>query len=125
MNTLLLDLTNWDLCIDASGNIAMAAAPYAIAQDVASAQRTFLGEVYYNKLIGVPYFQNVLGMDGLRPPPPISLFSEYMVTAALTVPEVVLSPPPAFTVSGFTNRGVTGTTTFTDSAGNTQTVTLQ
>lgn len=125
MNTLLLDLTNWDLCIDASGNIAMATAPYAISQDVASAQRTFAKEVYYNSLLGLPYFQGILGMDGINPSPPVSLFSEYMVTAALTVPDVVPSPPPVFVVSGFTNRGVTGQTTFTDSSGQTQTVTLQ
>lgn len=125
MNTLLLDLTFWDLCVDANGNIAMAAAPYAIAQDVASAQRTFATEVYYNGQLGLPYFQGILGMDGTNPPPPVSLFSEYMVVAALTVPNVVPSPPPVFTVSGFTNRGVTGQTTFTDNAGNTQTVTLQ
>lgn len=120
MNTLLLDLTNWDLCIDANGNIAMAMPPYAIAQDVASAQRTFAFEVYYNTALGIPYFQNILGEN-----PPGSLFSEYMVTAALTVPDVVVSPAPVCTFTAFTNRGVTGKTTFTDSAGNTQTVTLQ
>lgn len=120
MNTLLLDLTNWDLCIDASGNIAMASAPYAVAQDVASAQRTFLGEVYYNSLLGIPYFQNILGQN-----PPSSLLSEYMVTAALTVSDVVTSPAPVCTFTAFTNRGVTGQTTFTDNAGITQTVTLQ
>lgn len=120
MDTLLLDLTNWDFCIDANGNIAMASAPYAIAQDVASAQRTFQGEVYYDKVLGIPYFQNVLGHN-----PPASLLSEYMVNAALTVPDVVTTPAPVCTFQSFTNRGVTGQTTFTDSAGNTQTVTLQ
>lgn len=121
MNTLLLDLTNWDLCIDANGNIAVAAAPYAIAQDVASAQRTFLGEVYYNSLLGVPYFQApILGGD-----PPASLLAEFEVQAALTVPGVVTTPSPVFTVDSFNNRGVTGTTTFTDENGNIQTVTLQ
>lgn len=120
MDTLLLDLTNWDLCIDANGNIAMASAPYALEQDVASAQRTFLGEVYYNSLLGIPYFQNVLGHN-----PPASLLSEYMVNAALTVPTVVASPAPNATFQSFTNRGVLGQTTFTDSAGITHTVTLQ
>lgn len=120
MNTLLLDLTNWDLCIDANGNIAMAAPPYAVAQDVACAQRTFLGEVYYNSLLGIPYFQNILGHN-----PPASLFSEYMVAAALTVPDVVSNPAPVCVFTAFNNRGVLGQTTFTDSDGNTQTVTLQ
>jgi hypothetical protein len=121
MNTLLLDLTNWDLCIDANGNIAMAAAPYAIAQDVASAQRTFQGEVYYDETLGVPYFQApILGGN-----PPVSLLAEYEVQAARTVPGVVAEPAPVFSVSDFTNRGVTGSTTFTDTDGNIQTVILQ
>lgn len=120
MDTLLLDLTNWDLCIDANGNIAVASAPYALAQDVASAQRTFRGEVYYNNVLGIPYFQNVLGHS-----PPTSLLAEYEVLAALTVPGVVDNPAPVFAVVGFNHRGVTGTTTFTDENGNTQTVTLQ
>ena len=41
-STLLLDQTEWDLVLDASGNIALASPPYALAQDVASAVRTFL-----------------------------------------------------------------------------------
>lgn len=36
MKTLLLDQKSWDLTLDAAGNIAVAAEPYAIAQDVAS-----------------------------------------------------------------------------------------
>jgi len=120
VNTLLLDLTFWDLVLDASGNIAVASAPYAVAQDVASAQRTFLGEVWYNSLIGIPYFQDILGEN-----PPVSLLAAYMVDAALTVPDVVPNPAPVFTVQSFQGRAVTGQTTFTDSDGNTQTVTFQ
>lgn len=120
MNTLLLDLTFWDLVLDSSGNVAVASAPYAVAQDVASAQRTFQGEVWYNSLIGIPYFQDIFGEN-----PPVSLLAAYMVEAALTVPDVVDSPAPVFTLTSFQNRVAVGQTTFTDSDGNTQTVNLQ
>jgi len=120
VNTLLLDLTNWDLVLDASGNIAQASPPYAIAQDVASAIKTFQGEVWYNSLIGVPYFQDIFGQN-----PPVTLFQAYMVGAALTVPDVVSNPPPQCIIDSFQGRTVVATVTFTDSAGDTQTVTLQ
>ncbi len=106
--------------LDSGGNIAVASAPYAVAQDVASAQLTFLGEVWYNSLIGIPYFADILGQN-----PPVSLLSAYMVNAALTVPDVVPAPAPAFTVQSFQGRTVVGQTIFTDRDGNTQTVTFQ
>ena len=68
-NTLLLDTVAWDLVLDSFGNIALASPPYALAQDVASAIRTFLGEVYYDASLGVPYFQDILGQL-----PPMALF---------------------------------------------------
>ncbi len=83
MNTLLLDQSAWDLVLDASGNIALATEPYAVAQDVASAIRLFSGELWYDTAVGVTYFQQILG---LFPPP--SLIQERMIQAALTVPGV-------------------------------------
>ena len=120
MDTWLLDQSTWDLCVDAFGNWAMASAPYAIAQDVASAIRTFLGEVWYNNTLGIPYFTAILGEL-----PPVGIFQAYMVQAALTVPFVVANPAPVCNITSFQQRNVTGQVTFTDSAGNTQTVTLQ
>lgn len=61
MKTLLLDGSAWDLVLDASGNIALAADPYSIAQDAASAIRTWQGEVYYDTSLGMPYLQSILG----------------------------------------------------------------
>ena len=66
--TLLLDQTTWDLCLDAYGNIAVASDPYATAQDVACAVRTFKGECWYDTARGVPYWQDILGK---RPPLPL------------------------------------------------------
>lgn len=57
MDTIALDPNTWDLTLDATGkNMAPAATgPYAIAQDVATACRTFLGECWYNTTLGVLY----------------------------------------------------------------------
>ena len=115
-NTLLLDTAAWDLCVDLAGNIAVAAPPYALAQDVASAVRTFAGEVWYDTTLGVPYFAQVLGHS-----PPITLFKALIVQAALTVPGVVAA---SCYVQSTANRKLTGQVQFTDSDGNTGTVSL-
>lgn len=81
--TLLLDRSAWDLCINAGGDIAAAAEPYALEQDVASECRVFAGEAYYNTSIGVPYFTEVLGE-----PVPVALLKEALTTAASRVPGV-------------------------------------
>lgn len=84
MDTLLLDVDAWDLLVDASGNIAMASDPYSMAQDAASAIKTFQGEVYYDTTVGVPFWRDILGQL-----PPLSLVKAKFVAAALTVPGVV------------------------------------
>lgn len=118
MNTLLLDVGLWDLVLDASGNIAVAAAPYALAQDVASACRTVLAEVYYDTTLGVDYFGQIFGHT-----PPASVFQEMFVKAALTVPGVVSATCVIESYSADT-RAVTGQVQFTDSSGAAQTVSI-
>jgi hypothetical protein len=110
MNTLLLDQTSWDLCLDASRNIAVAADPYAIAQDVATAVRTFLNECWYDTSLGVPYFQEDLGKQ-----PPLSLVTAQMERVALTVPGVGSA---ACVIGSFTQRTVTGQIQLTGTDGN-------
>jgi hypothetical protein len=83
MNTLLLDTTVWDLCLDTSGDIALATDPYSVAQDVASACRLFLGELWFNTTAGIPYFEEVLGQNVS-----LQVIKAQLVRAALTVPEV-------------------------------------
>jgi hypothetical protein len=117
MKTLLLDNTLWDLCLDAAGNIAVATAPYQRAQDVASAMKLFEGELWYDDTKGVPYFQQILGMA-----PPVQLFKEYEVRAALSVPEVVTAE---CVLESFENRTVVGSVTFTAEDGTTGTVAIQ
>lgn len=84
MRTLLLDRTPWDLCIDASGNIALAGEPYALVQDVASACRLFVAELYYGGDRGVPYFTDALGQYR-----PTQLLKAKLIEQALTVPGVL------------------------------------
>lgn len=110
-NTLLLDRTAWDLVLDSSGNIALAAPPYALAQDVASAIKLFLGELWYDTTKGIPYFEDILG----KLPPP-SLLIGQMERAALTVPGVVSAQ---CIIDAFDAREVRGQVQFIDESGNT------
>lgn len=98
-SSLLLDASTWDLTLDASGNIAVAQEPYSLAQDVASAIRTFLGECFWDTTIGVPYFQRIFGKT-----PAISYVKSKMVDAALTVAGV--KSAQCFIVS-FSERAMT------------------
>lgn len=109
MTTLLLDQTAWDMVLDANGNIALASPPYSTAQDVASAIRTFLGEVWYNTQLGIPYFSEVLGKL-----PPAALLAQLISDQALTVPGVVSA---TVTITSFTSGSVTGQILFTDDSG--------
>jgi len=108
-NTLYLDPQAWDLVLDSSGNIAMASPPYALAQDAASAIRTFIGECWYDVTVGIPYWQQILGKF-----PPIALMKAQFVAAALTVPGVTAAQ--AF-ITGIVDRKVTGQVQVTDASG--------
>ena len=83
MNSLQLS-TNWDLTVDAANNIAVVAGPAAIEQNVASAVKLFLGELYWDTTKGVPYLTQVF--DAAYNP---SLIVALLQQAALTVPGVV------------------------------------
>jgi hypothetical protein len=115
-STLCLDVGTWDLIADASGNIARADPPYAVAQDVASAIKTFLGEVWYDDTIGIPYQTKILGQV-----PPLSIFKQYMVAAALTVPSVVSAVCVIQSYSRLTRR-IVGQVQFQTSDGTAGTV---
>lgn len=108
-STLLLDVSLWDLTTDASGNIAVATEPYSLAQDAASAIKTFQGECFYDVTIGIPYFQQILGKF-----PSISLMKAQFVNAALTVPGVVSAK--CF-ITAITDRVVNGQVQVTDANG--------
>lgn len=115
MNTLLLseplteEPSGWDLTLDAAGNLAVAIGPYAIAQDVASAVRLFLGELWYDTTSGVPYDQ-ILGQR-----PPLQFLKAQFVAAAMTVPGV--ASVLCFLTGPGRNREVGGQVQITDNTG--------
>lgn len=78
-STLFLNPATWDLTLDANNNIAVAGEPYSLAQDAASAIKTFLGECYWDTTRGVPYLQQIFGFN-----PPLALLKQYLVQAALS-----------------------------------------
>lgn len=110
-STLLLDRTAWDLVIDANGNIAAAAEPYSLAQDAASAIKTFLGECWWDVTVGVPYLSQILARN-----PPLSLLKRAMEQAALTV--VGVTSATCF-ISAVTDRVVAGQVQVTSATGET------
>lgn len=114
MNTLLLDGSAWDLVKDASGNIALASEPYALAQDASSAIKLFQGELWYDTSKGIPYFGQILGRF-----PPIALMKSQFVAAAMTVPGVVSA---TCFISSIQGRQVVGQVQITDASGTTSTV---
>ena len=108
-DTFLLNPETWDLLIDSSGSIAVASDPWSIAQDVASALRTFDGECWYNTDKGVPYFEEILGHF-----PPMSLVRKRLEDEAETVSGVVSARA---IITGLVNRELTGSIEFIDETG--------
>ena len=82
-STLLLDRSTWDLVLTSGGDIAVASEPYSLSQDAASAIKTFLGEVFWDTTIGVPYLTQIFGKN-----PPLALLKAQFEAAAETVPGV-------------------------------------
>jgi hypothetical protein len=113
MDTLLLAVDTWDFVLDAAGNWARASVPYARAQDVASACRVFLGEVWYDDTLGIPFATKILGQA-----PPAVYFQEQFVSAALSVDGVVAAQC-VITEFDRATRTVKGQVQFTDADGNT------
>ena len=98
-----------DLCLDSSGNIALASEPYSLAQDAASAIATVLGEAYYDTSLGIPYFAQDLGHNV-----PLELLRAQMVAQALLVPDVIAAQ---VFFSSIVNRKLSGQIQVTNNAG--------
>jgi len=112
VQTLLLDTVAWDLVLDASNNIAVASEPYSLAQDAASAIRTFAGECYYDTTLGITYLTQIFGQG----PPPISLLKQLFQEAALTVPDVASA---LVFIASLNARTLTGQVQVTSTGGQT------
>lgn len=112
-STLLLDISTNDLVLDAAGNMAVADPPYALAQDAASAIKTFLGECFFDTTVGVPWLQQILGQ-----PLNLALLKAQLAAAAETVPDVASAQ---VFISSFDGRAVSGQVQVTQaSTGQTQ-----
>lgn len=103
----LLLTDQWDLSLDDSGDIAITANPYAVAQDVACACSTFLGEAWYDTTLGIPYYERILGKW-----PGTQLINTKMATEAKKL-SYVKSAFCTTTVSN-DNRAASGVMTVTD-----------
>lgn len=114
-NTLSLDVGAWDLTLDAAGNIALAQPPYAVAQDVASACQTWLGELWYDTTLGVN-FESLLWNT-----PGASAVQQAFNQQALTVSSVATATTTLSAFSGSTGA-LTGQIAFTTSQGSNLTV---
>jgi hypothetical protein len=79
-DTLLLDVGTWDITLDASNNIAVATAPYSVAQDMSSQCRQWRGEYIFDQSAGVP-LSSILGES-----PSLALVKSDFSTAAAQVP---------------------------------------
>ena len=82
MKTYILDQTTWDMILDANGNWGVATNPYSVAQDAATAMRTFLGEKIFATDEGVPYLEELLGKSA-----PLQLVQSLMDKEALRAPD--------------------------------------
>ena len=78
-HTLTLDV-DWDLQLDAAGNIMTSSGDYAVAQNVANAVRLFTNDAYYDADRGIPHFALTLGRK-----PAMSVFRAAVRQAALGV----------------------------------------
>jgi hypothetical protein len=107
MKTLNLS-SDWDLTTDPFGNIALGTPEGSVAQDVASAVRTFLGECWYDTTLGLPYFESILGQR-----PATAFLKNQIEQAALTVPDVTGVSVAKLAISGRQLTGTVITTTST------------
>ncbi|MDE9483274.1 hypothetical protein KKJ06_18465 [Xenorhabdus bovienii] len=105
--SLLLNADEWDVMLDDLGNLAITQNPYAVAQDVACACSTFLGECWYDTTLGIPYYQRILGHW-----PGTQLINAKMEQEALKLPYVQSA---SCTAVSDAHRSINGVMTITDS----------
>lgn len=100
--SLPLNLESWDLELDPYGDLSLIDEVSSIAQDVASAIRTFQGECRYNQALGMPYFQSILWQY-----PPGALVVAAIQQQALTIPLVTGCAVPSLQLDP-SNRQLNG-----------------
>ena len=116
--TLLLD-SNWDLCLDKAGRIAVADGAYATAQNVANECRLFTNDAYFETDRGIPYYLIALGKK-LSP----SVLRARLRDAALLVEDVDEVTEIVLESLDTETRRVTGEIQFTSREGENASVEL-
>ncbi|AOM39696.1 hypothetical protein [Xenorhabdus hominickii] len=114
--SLRLNPDDWDIMLDAAGDLAITQNPYAVAQDVACACSTFLGECWYDTTLGIPYYQRIFGHW-----PGTQLINAKMEQEALKLTYVQSA---SCTAVSDANRSINGVMVITDSNFNQMTVNL-
>jgi len=105
------------MCLDSSGNIALTAEPYALAQDAASAIQMHLGECRYDTKLGINYLGTLLG----KSPIPVQLMRTRFIAEAMRVPGVTSAQ---MFFSALNNRTVSGQVQVKSVAGAVSAVTI-
>ena len=116
--TLLLD-SNWDLCLDKAGRIAVADGAYATAQNVANECRLFTDDAYFEPGRGIPYYLIALGRK-LSP----SVLRARLRDAAMLVEDVEDVTEVVLESLDTETRRVTGEIQFTSKEGENASVEL-
>ena len=107
MNSLKLS-DKWDLELTVGGNIAVVSGTERIVQDVASYERIFLGEGWYDTQAGIPYL-----LRELAALPPAELVRERANRRGMEVPGVAAIQTELTEFSNRTLHGIIHVTTET------------
>lgn len=114
--TLFLNPLSWDLELDVNRNIATAISLYQQAQDICSACRTMIKDMYYQQKQGIPYLEEILGTNTYS----LALYRQQLQEKALEVEGVTSAQVNLY----FANRKLQGTIEFTNIEGQTATINL-
>ena len=114
--TLYLRPDTWDLTLDNDGNIALATQTYQQAQDICSACRTMIKDMYYQQGEGIPYLEQILGQHTY----PLALYRQQLQETAMSVDGVV----SATVDLSLNDRVLSGIIKFTNQQNETVTINL-
>lgn len=115
--SLYLDPDSWDIDLDDKGNIRVVGNPYACAQDVATACSTLRGECIYNTSAGIPYYENIMGVQ-----PGAGAVQSYLENEAMRLPYIAQASATVINDSGA--RASTGVIVVVDTNGTEYTVNM-
>lgn len=115
--SLYLNPDNWDIELDGKGNLRTTDNPYACAQDVATACSTLRGECIYNATAGIPYFENIMGVQ-----PGAGAVQTYLENEAMRLPYIAQASATVISNSG--TRASTGVIVVVDTNGTEYTVNM-